>query len=164
MTCYIVHTLRFLLYVLVLLYVLCEIFCFIFTYKMACFYFLMHEKSKIWKKIINFQIYVPYDLKNQAYNIYKYRTYNRNLRVLIGIFVLLCVSAATSLADTNSHARRISQRSFSNPCHLTLLSSKVILYKSCGELRRFLLRTVSTWMVPGLAQIFSVGNRTDSQL
>ena len=48
---------------------------------MACFYFLMHEKSKIWKKIINFQIYVPYDLKNQAYTIYKYRIYNRNLWV-----------------------------------------------------------------------------------
>ena len=29
-----------------------------------------------------FQIYVPYDLKKQACNIYKYHTYNRNLRVL----------------------------------------------------------------------------------
>ena len=59
-----------------------------------------------------------------------------NCERTLGIFVLLCVSA-TSLADTNSHARRISQRSFSNPCHLTLLSSKVILHKSCGELRGF---------------------------
>ena len=48
---------------------------------MAFFYFLLHEKSKIWKIFLSFQIYVPYDLKNQAYNIYKYRTYNRNLRV-----------------------------------------------------------------------------------
>ena len=53
----------------------------------------------------------------------------RKLLVLSWLyFVLLCVSA-TSLADTNSHARRISQRSFSNPCHLTSLSSKVIIYK-----------------------------------
>ena len=48
---------------------------------MAFFYFLLHEKSKIWKIFLSFQIYVPYDLKNQACNIYKYRTYNRNLRV-----------------------------------------------------------------------------------
>jgi hypothetical protein len=26
-------------------------------------------------------LYVPYDLKNQAFNIYKHRTYNRNLRI-----------------------------------------------------------------------------------
>ena len=44
------HTLRFLLYVLVLLYVLFEIFCLIFTYTyrtMAFLNVLLHEKSKI---------------------------------------------------------------------------------------------------------------------
>ena len=71
------------------------------------------------------------------------RNRGRRIKGWVGIFVLLCVSA-TSLADTNSHARRISQRSFSNPCHLKLLSSKVIFYKSCGKLRRFLLSKVST--------------------
>ena len=48
---------------------------------MALFYFLLGEKLKNWKFSLNFQIYVPYNLKNQACNIYKYRTYNRNLRV-----------------------------------------------------------------------------------
>ena len=86
-------TLRFLLYVLVLLYVLFEKFCLIFTYTyrmMAFFYFLLGEKSKNLNFSLSFQIYVPYDLKNQASNIYKYRTYNRNLRVLIfkKIFIL----------------------------------------------------------------------------
>ena len=38
------------------------------------------EKVKISK---SFQIYVLYDLKNQVCNIYKYRTYNRNLRVRV---------------------------------------------------------------------------------
>ena len=54
-------TLRFLLYVLVLLYVLFEIFCLIFTYMyrmMAIFCFLLHEKPKIWKMFLSFQIYV----------------------------------------------------------------------------------------------------------
>ena len=47
---------------------------------MAFFYFLLGEKLKNWKKILSFQIYVPYDLKNQVCNIYKYRTYNRNFK------------------------------------------------------------------------------------
>ena len=46
---------------------------------MAFFYFLLGEKLKKWKFSISFQIYVPYDLKNQACNIYKYRTYNANV-------------------------------------------------------------------------------------
>ena len=36
--------------------------------------FLLHEKSKISNFSLSFQIYVPYDLKNQACNNYKYRT------------------------------------------------------------------------------------------
>ena len=54
---------------------------------MAFLNFLLHEKSKIWNFSLSFQIYVPYDLKNQACNIYKYRTYNRNLRVLIVMII-----------------------------------------------------------------------------
>ena len=77
-------TLRFLLYVLVLLYILFEIFCLIFTYTyhtIAFLNFLLHEKSQICIFSLSFKIYVPYDLKNQACNIYKYCTYNRNLSV-----------------------------------------------------------------------------------
>ena len=77
-------TLRFLLYVLVLLYVLFQIFWLIFTYTyrtIAFLNFLIGEKLKIWKFSFSFQIYVHYDLKNQFWNIYKYRIYNRNLRI-----------------------------------------------------------------------------------
>ena len=61
-----------------------NLFWLIFTYTyrtMAFFHFLLGEKLKNWKFSLTFQIYVPYDLNNQACNIYKYCTYNRNLRV-----------------------------------------------------------------------------------
>ena len=79
-------TLRFLLYVLVLLYVLFGKYSLIFTNTygtIAIFIFLLHEKLKILIFLCTLQIYVPYDLKKQACNIYKYRTYNRNLRVVV---------------------------------------------------------------------------------
>ena len=63
-------------------YVLFEFFwlIFIYTYRtMAFLYFPLGEKLKKLKFSISFQIYVSYDLKNQVCNIYKYRTYNRNL-------------------------------------------------------------------------------------
>ena len=46
--------------------------------------FFIFYGVKNWKKLNFFlrsQLYVLYNLKNQACNIYKYRTYNRNLRV-----------------------------------------------------------------------------------
>ena len=48
---------------------------------MAFFYFLLGEKLKIWKFSHGFQIYVPYNLKYQSWNIYKNHTYIRSLRV-----------------------------------------------------------------------------------
>ena len=78
-----------------------DVFCFVFFMWLAKFQISICEPQSIWRKLL---------VLSWLY------------------FVLLCVSA-TSLADTNSHARRISQRSFSNPCHLTSLSSKVIIYK-----------------------------------
>ena len=46
-------------------------------------HFLLGKKLNKWKFSLIFQIYLPYDLKNQACNIYKYRNYNRNLRIFI---------------------------------------------------------------------------------
>ena len=48
---------------------------------MAFIYFFNIKNQKFEFFFLSFQMYVQYDLKNQACNIYKYRTYNRNLRV-----------------------------------------------------------------------------------
>ena len=82
--CSVSITLRFLLYVLVLLYLLFGKICLIFTYTYRTtivLFFLVHEILKFLKLFFIFQTYVPYDLKIKVCNIYKYRTYNRNLRV-----------------------------------------------------------------------------------
>ena len=69
-------TLSILLCALVLLNILFESFWLFFTYTNCTMaFFLFSIRWKIEK------IYVLYDLKNQVFNIYKYRTCNRNLRV-----------------------------------------------------------------------------------
>ena len=87
-------TLRFLLYLLVLLHVLFEFFPDWINYKYwmisikihrtVFFYYyttlpIIRTGSKI---SLHLQIYVLVDLKNMCWNIYKTSTYNRNLRVI----------------------------------------------------------------------------------
>ena len=50
---------------------------------MALYYFLLRENLKNWNFSLSFKIYVTYDLKKQACNIYKHHTNNKNLRVSV---------------------------------------------------------------------------------
>ncbi len=88
-----VRTLRFLLYVLVLLYVLFDFFPDWINYKYWTISIKIHRTGFFyyyttlpiirtgWKISLHLQIYVLVDLKNMGWNIYKTSTYNRNLRV-----------------------------------------------------------------------------------
>ena len=74
------HTLRSLLYVLVLLYVLDNLnknpsYCFFYYYTTLP---IIRTGRKI---SLHLQMYVLVDLKNMSWNVYKTSTYNRNLRV-----------------------------------------------------------------------------------